>query len=1546
MSTNLGTMSASLTADTGRFLAEMRKATQALQVFGKQVQNIAGQSQQGLASASSSFASFSRSLQTFGRGLTSLGIQIGLSISTPVATAFADAAKEAIEFESAFAGVLKTVEGAADDFGGEITAVGQRISDEFRAMSKILPESADKIAEIGEIAGQLGIRSDAIVKFTDTMIRLASVTRLSSEEAAQSLARLASIMQVNSDEFDNLGSAIVRLDRILPVNAEEITRMSLRIAGAGKQAGLTATDVLGLAAALSSVGVRAEAGGTSISRFIQKINLAVTQGTDDLQTLARVAGVTAEEFTQAFLKDPADAIQLFVDGLSQVKEEGGNTFSVLRELGLFERRLQDAVLRLAGAEGRLAESLREAAKAAAENLELTRASEIRFATTANVLTLFKNQLVDVAREFGVSFAQGIEFAVRSAGKLIPQLESLAARFNALPRGAKVAIGVIAGFTAAVGPALIAFGTFVAILGGASTAFIAGSALIKDMSIAAFALGTALLRLVAEIGFVVSAGLILGAAIRTVTDNFGFLRAVLATGVIGIFGLVIQATDKLLGALQALFSFVPGSDIDEGIAIVRDNLKPILEDTARIVEEGGKDIRAKAEQGLVGFGEAFQKNLDDAATVFGPSLEAMQNKLGQGFDNLIAFSIRKGDELAEALTPEPNLGEIESAFGRIGVALEGEAQDLGARLVEALKPPDAGQAFAPALIEAQRQAQEILKRMGVDLSADAETVGTQFLAGITRAKIPALGPLTVGLKNALKTLGVEVTAESEVIGQKIIDALSIPEAEQKKTPALTFLIQNLKETLSSAGVDVETSAKQIGDAIKEIFAGNISTDAIATMEDVDGTRESVEKLAKEVFAFKDKSGKIIIATDDSALVKTGDAVKALQNEVEKGATFEVKTNAGETLKILKETGEVVEKIRTLAAKVQETPAAIKIDTTQLESVEQRIQRLDALTPETTFTVSVQDQGLGTMEERIKRLDALEPTVEIKTKIDQNFEVIKQEIEALDIPPKVISLKADTAGFLAQIGGVPANLGSREISVTPNVQTGAIPDPIAVRNVSLVTDVNPLLEFIEKNLPEPIATRTVTIHEKVVRTEQSETPKPITVPVQATGSPTEPFSNYWLTTVPRVVASGMLTAQTVAEVGVVVPVKTNTVPATEGVRTFTNASLSGFTAVNDKAKRFSEITEEARDLMKAFGEQVEDSLDAAKFTGPTAELDKLLAKLAQLRDAGQLSPGGFVEAQTKAQQTFAPVLGAQVDAVFKNLQQQFQNIDVVTAAFSTSVTSAGLQQEILTQKIQAGKSAIQQLISQGYDPQSAAVQRIIRETQGFQAQLDAIPPNFEAATAAAERNAAAQGTFVNAASRAAIAAGAAADAVDQFGRALGEAGFGSLLGPAGTNIQVTGDVATDADIRAKIDDAMQSFTQALNDGNVELARSIQAQVAAFENQFRDASQIFGFQTDAAGVMERALRTIFTNLASEGISGFGATSPALSEQQRLNQAMLSFMQQQIDLQNMTLEEQRRTTAAASSTADATGDLATKLTTEGLVSGISRWQRRTTGTPTGTIR
>jgi hypothetical protein len=195
------------------------------------------------------------------------------------------AIKAAIDFESAFAGVRKTVDATEEQFA--------ELEQSFRDMATEIPVTVGELAQIGEAAGQLGIDLENIEEFTRVMADLGVATNLSSTEAATALARLANITQLPQEEFDRLGSTIVELGNNLATTEAEIVEMGLRLAGAGAQIGLTEAEILAFAGALSSVGIQAQAGGTAISRvFIEMAN--ATRGLSD-DTRERVDNVEAIE---------------------------------------------------------------------------------------------------------------------------------------------------------------------------------------------------------------------------------------------------------------------------------------------------------------------------------------------------------------------------------------------------------------------------------------------------------------------------------------------------------------------------------------------------------------------------------------------------------------------------------------------------------------------------------------------------------------------------------------------------------------------------------------------------------------------------------------------------------------------------------------------------------------------------------------------------------------------------------------------------------------------------------------------------------------------------------------------------------------------------------------------------------------------------------------------------------------------------------------------------------------------------------------------------
>src|SRR5690606_7444272 len=383
-----------------------------------------------------------RTAEDYSQAMTSVGLAASAA-GLAIAAGLGAGVKAAIDWESAFAGVIKTV----DNTEAELDVLERGLRD----LALEIPVSAVELAGIAEAAGQLGIETDNILKFTETMAALGVATNLTSEEAATMFARFANITQLPQQQIENLGSAVVDLGNNLATTEREIIEMGLRIAGAGSQIGLTEAEILGFAGALSSVGIEAQAGGTAISRVFIEIDKSVRTGGQRLETFARVAGMTADQFKQAYGSDAAGAIVTFIEGLRKISDEGGNVFGVLEDLSLQDMRVRDALLRPAGAGDLFRESIERSSAAFKENTALTEEANRRYQTVESQMQLAVNAIKDMAISFG-----NILLPV-----IVPVLEvirDLAGWFSNLPEPIKIVVGVAAGlagaFAGIAGAALI------------------------------------------------------------------------------------------------------------------------------------------------------------------------------------------------------------------------------------------------------------------------------------------------------------------------------------------------------------------------------------------------------------------------------------------------------------------------------------------------------------------------------------------------------------------------------------------------------------------------------------------------------------------------------------------------------------------------------------------------------------------------------------------------------------------------------------------------------------------------------------------------------------------------------------------------------------------------------------------------------------------------------------------------------------------------------------------------------------------------------------
>lgn len=382
----------------------------------------------------------------------------------------------AIDFEKAFTGVTKTVEGTKEELDA--------LREGLLGMSKVTPVAFEDLARIAQLGGQLGVQTQNLEKFTKTIVELGVSTDLSFEDAATSLAQFANIMGTSQDKFENLAASIVGLGNNFATTEPEIVQFGLRIAAAGKQVGLTEGDIFGIATAMSSVGIEAEAGGTSVSKTLFKMADALEKGGESAKLFADIARVPMQEFIRLFRDDAAAAFVAFLRGLGQLDEGAGATIQILTSLELADQRQIRALLSAAAAADKTAAAVNRGNKEFKDGTAALKEYEKFAQTTDSQLKILNGNLralgsilgsvvlppLNIAIGAFISLANAIEQAITGVGKLramntadlggmsTAQLEKLLADLTKLEESQKHAPGLAVITRGRIGQVISELGT--------------------------------------------------------------------------------------------------------------------------------------------------------------------------------------------------------------------------------------------------------------------------------------------------------------------------------------------------------------------------------------------------------------------------------------------------------------------------------------------------------------------------------------------------------------------------------------------------------------------------------------------------------------------------------------------------------------------------------------------------------------------------------------------------------------------------------------------------------------------------------------------------------------------------------------------------------------------------------------------------------------------------------------------------------------------------------------------------------------------------------
>ncbi len=596
------------------------------------------------------------------------------------------ASKASLEFESAFTGVTKTVDGTEAEL--------KVIADGIKQMALEIPKSTTEIAGVAEAAGQLGIKTKDILAFTEVMTNLGVATNLTAQEAATMLAQFANITQMDASKYSNLGAAIVDLGNNFATTESKITEMSLRLAGAATIAGFAETDILGIAAAVASLGIEAQAGGSSISKLISTLQAAVETGAG-LEDFAKTAGMSAKEFAYLWGTDAVGALQAFIIGLGNAEKSGKSAIVTLDNLGITEIRMRQAILGLANSGDLLTRSVETANKAWTENAALTVEAQKRYATTESKFALFKNSVNNLsiaigdrlnpmlakAAEAGANAFQWAADFVEDNPWVVGAVTALVSAFTVLTAGiggyiviTKLAAAAQAAFNAvlaanpiflivtAVAAASAALGVFIASIEDSTVS-------VKDLTTAAREADKALKEIgetytATESKITTSANLA-----QTYADRLKELES------IGLDN--VAAQQEYAGIVDRLNALIPSLNIEidkqtglikGGTVALRDNITAWREQAIaaalqkKETEEAEKyvDVLTEMRDNTVGYTKAT-KDRETVEKKHYELLERISNLTGVSTEELSEYTARQRASLAQTLAQKYGLGGLVQEF---------------------------------------------------------------------------------------------------------------------------------------------------------------------------------------------------------------------------------------------------------------------------------------------------------------------------------------------------------------------------------------------------------------------------------------------------------------------------------------------------------------------------------------------------------------------------------------------------------------------------------------------------------------------------------------------------------------------------------------------------------------------------------------------------------------------------------------------------------------------------------------------------------------------
>jgi TP901 family phage tail tape measure protein len=365
-------------------------------------------------------------------------------LAIPVATTMV-----AASYQKDFTQVLRTTGIAEEKSAG--------LYQQLQQLGTQIPLTFGEFSNIASIGGQLGIKNDELLAFTETVAKFGAASNVSTAEAATAFGRLENSFNADGnidDFFNKVGSAIAQVGINSAASETEIIAVTNQISAAGAQFNFTADQIVGLSGALASVRIRPELARGAFQRILLSLSRAADDGAASFDKFAKYTQVSGQAAVDLFKNDPSAFFNQYITGIKGTIDSGKSVSSVLDDIGAKNVFDKQFILGLANGLDVYNQALGDSASAFKEGTFLSENTAATFETFAAMLQRVGTAIGNLAARLGggslgklEGMAHTVLNVVSGFDRLLQQQPAIAAVINTL-LGVGAVTGVFLAFKAA------------------------------------------------------------------------------------------------------------------------------------------------------------------------------------------------------------------------------------------------------------------------------------------------------------------------------------------------------------------------------------------------------------------------------------------------------------------------------------------------------------------------------------------------------------------------------------------------------------------------------------------------------------------------------------------------------------------------------------------------------------------------------------------------------------------------------------------------------------------------------------------------------------------------------------------------------------------------------------------------------------------------------------------------------------------------------------------------------------------------------------------